>query len=149
MFLFHSTNACSNLILGQFSDISLTQVVQLVLKNDLATGFFNENIPQKTIVGFFCFSELLRLVLVDLISELESSLTFRDLHTKLREFLQDAKNEYDFIKNVVDNNNRVTALRANLKQNRDNGEKILKDLNDEIMNIESHIYVNKIIFFNI
>lgn len=84
---------------------------------------------------------MLRLVLKDLIHELHSSMSFTDLQTKIAEFLRDAKTEYDFIQNFVCHNNRVSELKLELKNSKDYGEKLLKDLNDEIMNVESHIYV--------
>lgn len=62
---------------------------------------------------------------------------------KIKEFLCDAKSEYDFLRDFVFNNNREAELVAKLRQGRDHGEKLLKDLNDEIMNIESHIYVKR------
>lgn len=74
--------------------------------------------------------------------ELDSTNSFTHLQSKIKEFLQDSKTEYDFIKDFVQNNNRLTELNIELKHSKDNGEKLLKDLNDEIMHIESHIYVS-------
>lgn len=86
---------------------------------------------------------MLRLLLLDLINELHSSVSFTGLQTKINEFLHDAKTEYDFIQDFVFNNNREAELNVELKRSKDFGEKLLKDLNDEIMNVESHIYVGR------
>lgn len=76
-------------------------------------------------------------------------MSFTDLQTKINEFLHDAKTEYSFIQDYVFNINREAELKLQLKQSKDFGEKLLKDLNDEIMNVESRIYVkNKIVVCN-
>lgn len=69
-------------------------------------------------------------------------MSFIHLQTKTNEFLQDAKTEYDLIQDFVSNNNGIAELNIEYKNSKDNGERSLKDLNDEIMNLESHIYVN-------
>ncbi|XP_037036817.1 dynein regulatory complex protein 9 [Bradysia coprophila] len=84
--------------------------------------------------------ELLRLVLIDLIDELHTSMSFTHLQTKINEFLRDARTEYDFIREFISNDNRVAELKLQLKQSKDSGEKMLKELNDEIMDVESRIY---------
>lgn len=94
------------------------------------------------------YSELLRLLLIDLIHELQSFMSFTDLQTKIYEFLYDAKTEYSFIQDYVFNINREAELKLQLKQSKDFSEKLLKDLNDEIMQVESRIYVNKIVVCN-
>ncbi|KAJ6634686.1 hypothetical protein Bhyg_13263 [Pseudolycoriella hygida] len=88
--------------------------------------------------------ELLRLVLLDLIHDLNSTNSYRHLQAKINEFLRDASAEYNFIGDYVFNNKRLTELKFELNIDKDNGEKILKDLNDEIMNVESRVHNNEI-----
>lgn len=70
-------------------------------------------------------------------------MTFTDLHAKVREFRHDAKEEYDFIRDFVSNNNKEAELKLRLKESKAHGEKLLKDLTDEIMAVESRIYVKR------
>lgn len=89
----------------------------------------------------FIASELLRLILLDLIEELDLSMSFTLLQTKIGEFLREAKTEHDFIREFVSNNNRVAELTMQLKQSKDSSETMLNDLSDEIMDMESRIHV--------